>query len=86
LLLIKTRDMTQEKLQSLYDAIYEYTDVLGDTALDILDDEVDKYNAEYILDKFLNEAELTEAEAKRLAYVFEVAEEGCRDTVEELEY
>ncbi len=78
--------MTQEKLQSLYDAIYEYTDVLGDTALDILDDEVDKYNAEYILDKFLNEAELTEAEAKRLAYVFEVAEEGCRDTVEELEY
>jgi hypothetical protein len=74
--------MTIDKLQSLYDAVYEYTDELNDEALDILDAVAEEYGADDILQKFLTDGVVTHEEAVLLAEVFEMAAEECEAEVE----
>ena len=74
--------MTIDKLQSLYDAVYEYTDQLNDEALDILDAVAEEYGADDILQKFLTDGVVTQEEAVLLAEVFEMAAEECEAEVE----
>jgi hypothetical protein len=74
--------MTIDKLQSLYDAVYEYTDQLNDEALDILDAVAEEYGADDILQKFLTDGVVTHEEAVLLAEVFEMAAEECEAEVE----
>jgi hypothetical protein len=74
--------MTIDKLQSLYDAVYEYTDQLNDEALDILDTVAEEYGADDILQKFLTDGVVTHEEAVLLAEVFEMAAEECEAEVE----
>jgi hypothetical protein len=74
--------MTIDKLQSLYDAVYEYTDELNDEALDILDTVAEAHGADDILQKFLTDGVVTHEEAVLLAAVFEMAAEECEAEVE----
>jgi hypothetical protein len=74
--------MTIDKLQSLYDAVYEYTDELNDEALDILDAVAEAHGADDILQKFLTDGVVTHDEAVLLAAVFEMAAEECEAEVE----
>jgi hypothetical protein len=74
--------MTIDKLQSLYDAVYEYTDQLNDEALDILDTVAEAHGADDILQKFLTDGVVTQEEAVLLAEVFEMAAEECEAEVE----
>ena len=74
--------MTIDKLQSLYDAVYEYTDQLNDEALDILDTVAEEHGADDILQKFLTDGVVTHEEAVLLAEVFEMAADECEAEVE----
>jgi hypothetical protein len=74
--------MTIDKLQSLYDAVYEYTDELNDEALDILDTVAEAHGADDVLQKFLTDGVVTHEEAVLLAEVFEMAAEECEAEVE----
>jgi hypothetical protein len=74
--------MTIDKLQSLYDAVYEYTDELNDEALDILDAVAEAHGADDIMMKFLTTGVVTHDEAVLLAAVFEMAAAECEAEVE----
>jgi len=81
--LYKLKNMTIDKLQSLYDAVYEYTDQLNDEALDILDTVAEAHGADDILQKFLTVGVVTHEEAVLLAEVFEMAADECEAEVED---
>lgn len=73
------------KLQELYDVVYEFTDVLNDGALDILDDVLDNMSASELMDKWFDEEELTDEEFELLCEAFVVAADKCEEAAEEYE-
>jgi predicted transcriptional regulator len=73
--------MTQKKLQKLYDNVYDYTDQLNDKALNILDDVVDRYEASHLLEAFLDEIPMSDAEAELLAQALREAADECDETM-----
>jgi predicted transcriptional regulator len=73
--------MTQKKLQKLYDNVYDYTDQLDDKALNILDDVVDRYEASHLLEAFLDEIPMSDAEAELLAQALREAADECDETM-----
>jgi predicted transcriptional regulator len=73
--------MTQKKLQKLYDNVYDYTDQIGDEALNILDDVVDRYEASHLLEAFLDEIPMSDAEAELLAQALREAADECDETM-----
>jgi len=73
--------MTQKKLQKLYDNVYDYTDQLDDKALNILDDVVDRYEATHLLEAFLDEIPMSDAEAELLARALREAADECDETM-----
>jgi len=81
--LYKLKNMTIDKLQSLYDAVYEYTDQLNDEALNILDTVAEAHGADDIMMKFLTDGVVTYDEAVLLAAVFEMAADECEAEVED---
>jgi hypothetical protein len=75
--------MTIDKLQSLYDAVYEYTDQLNDEALNILDAVAEEHGADDIMMKFLTDGVVTHEEAVLLAEVFKMAADECEAEAED---
>jgi len=73
--------MTQKKLQKLYDNVYDYTDQLDDKALNILDNVVDRYEASHLLEAFLDEIPMSDAEAELLAQALREAADECDETM-----
>ena len=73
--------MTQKKLQKLYDNVYDYTDQLDDKALNILDDVVDRFEASHLLEAFLDEIPMSDAEAELLAQALREAADECDETM-----
>ena len=73
------------KLQELYDVVYEFTDVLNDGALDILDNVLDNMSASELMDKWFNVVELTDEEFELLCEAFVVAADNCEEAAEEYE-
>ena len=71
--------MTNEQLQDLYDVVYEYTDLMNDGALDILDDVVSEFKAASIYDDWLDDEDLPKESAELLASVFIEAAARCKD-------
>ena len=71
--------MTNAQLQDLYDVVYEYTDIMNDDALEILDDVVREFKAESIYDDWLDDENLPEESASLLASVFIEAAERCEE-------
>jgi hypothetical protein len=71
--------MTNEQLQDLYDVVYEYTDIMNDDALEILDDVVREFEAASIYDDWLDDEDLPEESAELLASVFIEAAERCEE-------
>jgi hypothetical protein len=71
--------MTQDKLQRLYNAVYKYTDQLNDDALEILDNVVDRYEASHLLEAFLDETPISDADAELLARALREAAAQCKD-------
>jgi hypothetical protein len=71
--------MTQKKLQKLYNNVYNYTDQLDDEALEILDDVVERYEASHLLEAFLDEIPMSDAEAELLAVALREAAEECEE-------
>ena len=77
--------MTRENLDELYGRIYDFTDVAGDSALELMDDFIESEGLTEVLDRFLDEAELSDAEAKRLAQCFEEVIDECQFEFSEFE-
>jgi hypothetical protein len=71
--------MINERLQELYDAVYEYTNIIDDTALNILDEVVEEHGVESICDDFLNEVDISAENEELLAAAFIEADERCND-------
>jgi len=71
--------MKNEKLQKLYDVVYEYTDIMNDDALNILDDVVAEFNVEHIADAFFDESEISPEDTELLAEAFIEAAARCAD-------
>ena len=71
--------MTQEKLQELYDVVYEYTGMLDDTALNILDEVIDEMGVEHIADAFFDETLMSVEDAELLGNAFIIAAERCAE-------
>jgi hypothetical protein len=67
------------KIQKAYNAIYDYTDIAGDDALELLDDVIKNYNCYDIYSNWLNEDELTDAEAVLLLDCLEAAADECEE-------
>jgi hypothetical protein len=71
--------MINERLQELYDAVYEYTNIIDDTALNILDEVVEERGVESICVDFLNEVDISAENEELLAAAFIEAAERCND-------
>ena len=71
--------MTNAQLQDMYDVVYEYTDIMNDDALEILDDVVREFKAESIYDDWLDDEDLPEESAELLASVFIEAAARCEE-------
>ena len=69
--------MKREELQDLYGRIYNFTDVAGDSALELMDSFIESEGLIGVFDRFLDEAELSDAEADRLAQCFEEVIDEC---------
>jgi hypothetical protein len=69
--------MKKETLNELYGRIYDFTDVAGDSALELMDNFIESEDLTEVMDRFLNEAELSKAEITRLAQCFEEVIDEC---------
>ena len=69
--------MKREELEALYGRIYDFTEVAGDSALEILDSFITSEGLIGVFERFLEEEELSKAEAERLAQCFEEIFDEC---------
>ena len=69
--------MKREELDELYGCIYSFTDVAGDSALELMDDFIESEGLQDVFDRFLNELDLTVEESVQLANCFELIIEEC---------
>lgn len=69
--------MKKEELEALYGRIYDFTDVVGDDALEVLDSHIENEGLTEVFDRFLDEADLSEADAARLGMCFEEILSEC---------
>ena len=69
--------MTNAQLQDMYDDVYAYTEILNDDALEILDEVVTELGVESIYDDWLDDEDLPEEDAARLAEAFLKAAARC---------
>ena len=71
--------MKKEELEALYGRIYDFTEVAGDDALEVLDSHIENEGLTEVFDRFLDEADLSEADAARLGMCFEEILSECED-------
>ena len=69
--------MKREELDELYGCIYSFTDVAGDSALELMDDFIANEGLEDVLSRFLDEEDLTAEESIQLANCFEQVIDEC---------
>ena len=74
-----TKENVLNLLSELYGQIYEFVGVVGDSALCLLDDQLEAEGLTSVCERWLDDEELSEAEAVMLMQCFE-------DTVEECEF
>ena len=71
--------MKRDVLQDLYGRIYDFTDVAGDSALELMDDFIESEGLTLVFGRFLDEAELSEDEIDQLSQCFEEILGECED-------
>ena len=68
-----------DQITEVHDRIYNYTNVVGDSALELLSDVVDSYKCKDIYWNWLNEDALTNPEITLLLECLEAAFDECKE-------
>ena len=71
--------MKKDVLQDMFSRIYDFTDVAGDSALELMGSFIESEGLTEVFDRFLDDAELSEDEMDQLTQCFEEIVDECED-------